>query len=448
YINMKDSNISLKNFISAIELPGYKLLNLLGKGAMGIVYECEEIKTGRKFAAKILNPKYTQNTIVNKDFETEAQVIAKLKHENIVKVYDLKQYKGIYFILMELCVGEMLSTLLNQKQYSLEKTIRIILGILDALNYAHNKNIIHHDIKPGNIMIIENDHPVLCDFGLATIKNTLEETTSLKDLSGTPKYLSPEKIKGKVTSENAHLSDLFALGTVFYKMVTNQFPFNGRTKEELFEDIVKINPIPPVDININIPLSINAIILKLLVKKPSKRYQSAQAVINDINNYQSKKIVKAFGDTISYRITLSLIRNKKKTIVITLLFIILFSSLFFAYRTLKSENPLWVKDYNVTSHFNTFNVEKKWQCFDPFTWEQYKASQFGDLFQLYNGVLNTNEQSTFILIYDRSKTLGNFTYSSKIEININDNGERGYFYGSTLRGIFFIIKKSFLCFGD
>ena len=266
----------------------YEILGELGRGAMGVVYRATDPVIGRTVAVKTLQLSEEGTGLTRAEllarFQTEARAAGNLAHPNIVVVFDAGEEEGLFFITMELVEGKSLQNLLDSGQmFPLPRVLRIMEQTCSALQFAHDRNIVHRDIKPANLMLTPDDTVKVTDFGTAKILQfgTVQQTAQVM---GTPSYMSPEQIKGKVVDGR---SDIFSLGVVLYEMVTGEKPFPGQNITTVIYKIVNEEPTAPRDIDSSIHPGLNAIIMKSLAKEPAARYQSCRELFDDLRNYRS-----------------------------------------------------------------------------------------------------------------------------------------------------------------
>jgi hypothetical protein len=429
-------------------IPGYRLIRFLGKGAMGLVFECENIASNARFAVKVLNPEFTQNEKINRQFEQEAKLVARLKHENIISVYDLKQSEGFYYLLMELCPGKSLSKVLKETTLPFSVMLNIVERLFDALQYAHGKRIVHHDVKPGNIMIVEEYRPILCDFGLATIQtDVLSNSLSTKPF-GTPQFMSPEKIKGNWTRSNEHSSDLFAMGVLFYYMVTKHYPFLGSNKDELYHQILHSRPVSLSEITPEIPLAIQAIIQKLLEKKPDDRYQSATEVVSDLSNFKNNRPISLFKTSWTYSTIQTFVRHKKRAFVVFFLLSVFLCLAYFLFLKKTMKDSSWVPVPFANVLFSSSGFEDKWDCLDPVFLTRHSVSFWNELFEIQNDYLTCLPKQNFLLIQKSGSLPEDFLFRIKSEEADIPEGKWGIFFGNpeseinSHQGIYFFISST------
>ncbi|HON44347.1 MAG TPA: bifunctional serine/threonine-protein kinase/ABC transporter substrate-binding protein [Planctomycetota bacterium] len=255
----------------------YKVLNEIGHGGMGKVLDVYDPVLCRRVAMKILlHPK---NVFQNKEhFMKEAQNIARLRHPHIITVYDVGEDQDQIYFTMPIIQGESLSSLLSQKKISVQDGIRLLVKIVDAVAYAHSQGIIHRDIKPSNIMIQSNGEPILMDFGLAKEVMTISQH---QETVGTPTYMAPEQLKGKVEFQ----SDVYSLGAILYEILTSQPPFSSDTSVQILAQVLEKEPLSPIKVNPEIDKKIDAICRKAMAKSLKVRYQNATRFFNDLQNY-------------------------------------------------------------------------------------------------------------------------------------------------------------------
>ena len=266
----------------------YEISGELGRGAMGVVYRAVDPVIGRTVAVKTLQLSEEGTGLTRAEllarFQTEARAAGNLTHPNIVVVFDAGEEEGLFFITMELVEGKSLQNLLDSGQmFPLPRVLRIMEQTCSALQFAHDRNIVHRDIKPANLMLTPDDTLKVTDFGTAKILQfgTVHQTAHVM---GTPSYMSPEQIKGKVVDGR---SDIFSLGVVLYEMVTGEKPFPGQNITTVIYKIVNEEPTAPRDIDSSIHPGLNAIVMKSLAKEPAARYQSCRELFDDLRNYRS-----------------------------------------------------------------------------------------------------------------------------------------------------------------
>lgn len=262
----------------------YQLGQCLASGNMSNVYEAEDKDLSRKVAVKILSSDLSKNPDFIQRFRLEAQAVAGLRHPNIVDVHDQGKDGDSYYIVMEYVKGQTLFDILrgNGKLSDLQ-TKSIICNIAEGLAAIHSHNIVHQDIKPGNILVSEQGEIKLADFGIAHFVPLEKSLTNPQNpdkqdtVIGTVAYFSPEQAKGEEVDAR---SDLYSLGIVMYEMLTGKVPFEGATPVEVAQKHLHQEP----DLAHAIGTSLKNVILKLLAKDPTQRYQSAQNLLADFKS--------------------------------------------------------------------------------------------------------------------------------------------------------------------
>ncbi len=269
----------------------YKIIEPIGKGAMGTVYKGEDPAIDRLVALKTIRVDFVSTSEEKEELKKrlllEAQAAGKLSHPNIVTIYDVGQEGDLQYIAMEYLKGYPLTKLIG-KRFELNYRIvaKIMIQVCDALSYAHQMGVIHRDIKPANIMILDDFDVKVMDFGIARLQAS--ELTQDGVALGTPSYISPEQLQGKTVDKR---SDIFSLGVVLYEFLTRQRPFKGEDINSLMYSILNENPSPPTSVNDKIPFIFDGICAKVLAKDPSHRYQDAKEIAKILREFVSSFIV-------------------------------------------------------------------------------------------------------------------------------------------------------------
>jgi tetratricopeptide (TPR) repeat protein/tRNA A-37 threonylcarbamoyl transferase component Bud32 len=255
----------------------YKIAGLLGRGGMAEVYEAIDTKTQQKIALKLLLPHLAAEDIIRRRFLREAKVCMELDHPGIVKVHDVGEFENRPYMAMEIVHGKTLEQAIDECTLDLNKCIDMGLMITDAIATAHDKKIVHRDIKPKNIMITDTGIKVM-DFGLARVVES-SPITEQHEIIGTLYYMSPEQAIGSVIDER---SDIFSLGVVFYQMLTGKLPFTGDHPGTIIHAILYSDPLRMHELGIKVPLELEQVIFKTLRKKPLLRYNSVVELRSDL----------------------------------------------------------------------------------------------------------------------------------------------------------------------
>ncbi|QDX95107.1 Stk1 family PASTA domain-containing Ser/Thr kinase [Brevibacillus laterosporus] len=257
----------------------YQLEEVIGGGGMAIVYKARDLVLNRIVAVKLLRPQFGTDEDFVERFRREAQAVASLSHHNIVNVYDVGQDDNIHYMVMEYIEGSTLKEIItSQGGMLMSESVRIAMQVCDALEHAHQNQIIHRDIKPHNIMIGTNGRVKVTDFGIARAV-TSQTITQTGSVLGSVHYFSPEQARGGITAEK---SDIYSLGIVLYEMVTGSLPFSGDSPITVALKHLQ-DPLPePRKINPAIPQSLENVIIRALAKDPFQRYKSARDMYEDL----------------------------------------------------------------------------------------------------------------------------------------------------------------------
>jgi serine/threonine-protein kinase len=264
------------------QIIGYKIIALIGQGAMGAVYKAVQLSMEREVALKVLSPHLIGNEKFVMRFFKEARAVARLNHPNIIQGIDVGESNGIHYFAMEYVEGNDLDNIVKaQGPIEEKKLIGLMIQASLALGHAHKNNMVHRDIKPRNIMISRNDNSVkLCDLGLAKVVAEGDASPQQKIRMGTPAYISPEQARGDHDIDIR--SDIYSLGVTFYFCITGDIPFRAETALLVMNKHINEQPIPPKQKNPRISNIINTIILKMMTKKREGRYQTPAELIADL----------------------------------------------------------------------------------------------------------------------------------------------------------------------
>lgn len=255
----------------------YEILEKVGAGGMSDVYKAKDHILGRYVAIKVLKQEFSEDRNFVTKFRTEAQSAAGLEHPNIVNIYDVGSDDGLYYIVMEYVEGITLKTYIEKKgQLSFKESVSIAIQVARGIEAAHNKEIIHRDIKPQNIMISTEGKVKVTDFGIARAASS---NTISADVMGSVHYASPEQARNGFVDAR---SDLYSLGIVMYEMITGRVPFDGDTTVAVAIQHLQEEIVPPSTYALNIPVSFEQIIMKCTLKNPDRRYQTIAELLADL----------------------------------------------------------------------------------------------------------------------------------------------------------------------
>jgi serine/threonine protein kinase/Flp pilus assembly protein TadD len=274
----------------------YQVTRTLGSGGMGVVYEAQDTRLGRRVAVKFLPEGVAQDSQLIERFQREARAASALNHPNICTIHAIEQHGGQHFIVMELLEGQTLGQMMSRQALAMDKLLPMAIQIADALESAHAKGIVHRDIKPANLFVSDRGQVKILDFGLAKIEPTevlspgatpskmdtmvAGGLTSQGAAVGTVMYMSPEQARGQLVDAR---TDLFSLGTVLYQMASGKMPFQGDTSAVIFDAILNRQPVPMAEENPAVPAEFGRILSKLLEKDRTLRCQSATELKTDLN---------------------------------------------------------------------------------------------------------------------------------------------------------------------
>ena len=266
----------------------YEIQELIGVGGMAVVYQAYDTIDDRTVAIKILKDEFLGNQDFIRRFKNESKAIAVLDHPNIVKVYDVSFGDRLQYIVMEYIDGISLKEYLNQqKEIRWKEALHFTMQILRALQHAHEKGIIHRDIKPQNIMLLQDGTIKVTDFGIARFSHS--ETRTMTDKAiGSVHYIAPEQARGDLTDDKA---DIYSVGVMLYEMITGQLPFEADNAVSVAIMQLQADPKPPRDINPTIPIGLEEITLKAMQKTPAQRYQSAAEMMQDIEAFRQNPLI-------------------------------------------------------------------------------------------------------------------------------------------------------------
>jgi serine/threonine protein kinase/tetratricopeptide (TPR) repeat protein len=270
----------------------YRVVRQLGKGGMGVVYEAEDIRLGRRVALKFLPENLASDPRIMRRFEREARAASALNHPNICTIYEIEEYDQQLVIVMELLEGKSLKEAIQLGLIPTEEVIAAGIQIADALEAAHRKGIVHRDIKPANVFIVNGGPFKILDFGVAKVmraemsEEEQNDTALTMDgvIPGTTAYMSPEQVRGE---ELDGRSDLFSLGVVLYEMSTGKRPFVGKNRIVLMDAILHAKAASPGEVNPALPEQLNASILRCLEKTRERRYQHGAEIVSDLKRLRA-----------------------------------------------------------------------------------------------------------------------------------------------------------------
>ncbi|MGC9972112.1 MAG: serine/threonine-protein kinase [Bryobacteraceae bacterium] len=263
-------------------LDQYRVDSVVARSGMASIFRGTDMRTGRSVAIKVPHPEMECDPVLFDRFRREEQIGIKLDHPGVLKVWAGEDRSQVYMV-MEWVEGRLLRQILaEQGKLPNRRTVKITLAICDALDYIHSHGVVHRDLKPENIMVDSEDRIKIIDFGIASQAGARRLTfAKLSQVMGTPEYISPEQVKGK---RGDGRSDIYALGVMFYEMLTGKTPFSGPNPFAIMNDRLLNNPVPPREVNPEIPPELQEIIYRALERDPKNRYATAREFAWDLQH--------------------------------------------------------------------------------------------------------------------------------------------------------------------
>jgi serine/threonine-protein kinase len=280
-----------KDRLTGLERVGdFEIVREIGRGSMGVVFEAKQRALDRRVALKVLYTEGKSDKAIER-FRREASAAARLNHPGIVPVWAVGEDHGVLFYAMQLVEGPTLREMIHgDKPLEPARAALLALRVAEALEYAHREGVIHRDVKPANIIVTENDQPVITDFGLAKVL-ALSQLTQAGALLGTPTHMSPEQARGEVGID--HRADVYGIGVCLYEMLTRALPFEATSLDELLKKIMRERPARPRRILPGVPRALEAVAMTCLEKARTDRYDSAGEVVDELKRYLRGERVQA-----------------------------------------------------------------------------------------------------------------------------------------------------------
>jgi serine/threonine protein kinase len=270
----------------------YVLLNVLGRGGMGVVYKARQISLNRPVALKMLQAGILATEDDLRRFQNEAESVAMLDHPHIVPILEVGQFDEQRYFSMKLIGGLSLDRTIGQFTTDPKAAARLVQTVAEAVHHAHQRGILHRDLKPGNVILDDRGEPYVTDFGLAKRVQADSELTQSGAILGTPAYMAPEQASGK-RGMITIATDVYGLGAILYALLTGRAPFGGESPVETLEQVRERKPESPSKLNPRVPRDLETIALKCLEKQPARRYASAEALADDLRRYLSGESILA-----------------------------------------------------------------------------------------------------------------------------------------------------------
>jgi tetratricopeptide (TPR) repeat protein len=271
---------------------GYKILGVLGRGGMGVVYRARDVKLDRIVALKMIIAGAHAGPEQLTRFTTEAQAVAHLRHPNIIQIYEVGERDGLPYVSLEFVDGGSLAQKCAGKPLADAGAARVTEKLAIAMHHAHENGVVHRDLKPANILVTADGEPKITDFGLAKRLEGDSSQTRSGTILGTPSYMAPEQAMGEGNLVGPH-TDVYSLGATLYELITGRPPFLAANPMDTVMQVVREEPVPPSRLAPNVARDLETICLKCLHKDPTKRYPSARALAEDLGRFQSGEPITA-----------------------------------------------------------------------------------------------------------------------------------------------------------
>jgi predicted Ser/Thr protein kinase len=274
------------------DLPGYEILEEMGRGGMGIVYKARQIALGRLVAVKLVRADGLIPEDWRRRFTQEAKAMALLQHPNVVQIHEIGRQREQQFLVMEYVEGQSLAASLVEGPWPARKAAEFVAIVARAMHAAHQQGVIHRDLKPGNILIAADGTPKICDFGLAKHWEQTADQTATGQLVGTPSYMAPEQVLGAHGTLGPAV-DIYAMGAVLYELLTGRAAFMADNPLQILQLISRQEPVPPRQWQPAIPRDIETICLKCLAKDSRRRYATASDLADDLARFLANQPIHA-----------------------------------------------------------------------------------------------------------------------------------------------------------
>ncbi len=268
--------------LKSVRVPGYEVLEELGRGGMGVVYKARQRSLDRIVALKMILAASHAGSTATARFLHEAKTIASLKHTHVVQVYEFGTHEGRPFFSLEYLEGGSLAEKLRGEPQAPAQAAKMVQTLAQAVQAAHEQGIVHRDLKPANVLLTADGIPKISDFGIAKQSDSIMTATG--EVLGTPSYMSPEQAAGKTKLVGAP-ADIYALGAILYELLTGRPPFKGASAWETIQLVTQSDPVAPCQLQPRVPLDLETICLKCLEKEPAKRYARATDVARDLGHF-------------------------------------------------------------------------------------------------------------------------------------------------------------------
>jgi tetratricopeptide (TPR) repeat protein len=268
----------------APEIPGYRVVDELGRGGAGVVYKARHLTLNRLVALKVIPAGLYAIPGAVERFRAEAEVVARFQHPNIIQVYEVGEHEGLGYLALEYAPGGSLQTAIAGTPQDPGTSAALLEQLARAIHYAHGCGIVHRDLKPANVVMTESRVPKITDFGLAKLLEQEAGSTVSGTIMGTPSYMAPEQLIG-FSREITPAADVYALGAILYELLTGRPPFKGATPLSTLDQVANQEPLVPSKLQGSTPSDLETICLKCLEKAPARRYPTAEALADDLRRF-------------------------------------------------------------------------------------------------------------------------------------------------------------------
>jgi WD40 repeat protein/tRNA A-37 threonylcarbamoyl transferase component Bud32 len=273
-------------------IPGYEILEELGRGGMGVVYKARQVKANRLVALKMILAQAHASVAEKVRFQIEAEAVARLQHPHIVPLYEVGEHDGLPFFTLEFCEGGSLDRKLEGQPLAAREAAALLEQLARAMHYAHSRGVVHRDLKPANVLLTADGTPKITDFGLAKQLDAAGPVSQSGAIVGTPEYMAPEQAEGR-GRDISGATDVWALGVLLYELLTGRRPFHGADTFATLRQVLQDEPLPPSRHQPKTPRDLETICLKCLRKEPEKRYRTAEALADDLRRFLAGEPIEA-----------------------------------------------------------------------------------------------------------------------------------------------------------
>lgn len=295
----------------------YELIREIARGGMGVVYRARQPKLNRDVALKMILSGELASPGEIERFYREAEAAANLEHPGIIPIFEIGEIEGQHFFSMALVEGHSLAERLKEGPIAPREAVEITKKVSEAIAYAHRRNVIHRDLKPANVLIDYEGQPKVTDFGLAKQTEASAGLTATGQIIGTPSFMPPEQASGRVQEVDAR-SDVYSLGALLYALLTGRAPFQAASVMDTLKQVIEQEPVPPRRLNSVIHSDLEIICLKCLSKSQESRYQSADALVDELDRFLNGQPIQAKPSTVLARTWSTVISETRHTEVLAM----------------------------------------------------------------------------------------------------------------------------------